>query len=34
LTPSHLLPFLERLGRLARNELPWIYGNPFRLVAP
>ena len=34
LTPSHLLPFLERLGRLANNELPWIYGNPFRLVAP
>ena len=34
MTPSHLLPFLERLGRLANNELPWIYGNPFRLVAP
>ena len=34
MTPSHLLPFLERLGRLANNELPWIYSNPFRLVAP
>ena len=34
MTPSHLIPFLERLGRLGNRELPWIYSNPFRLVAP
>lgn len=33
MTPTHLLPFLERLGRIANRELPWIYSNPFRLVA-
>ena len=34
MTPTHLIPFLDRLGRLGNRELPWIYGNPFRLVAP
>ena len=34
MTPTHLTPFLERLTRLANRELPWIYSNPFRLVAP
>lgn len=34
MTPTHLTPFLDRLGRLANRELPWIYGNPFRLVGP
>lgn len=33
ITPRHQAPFMEDLEQYSENELPWIYGNAFRILA-